>query len=101
VNRKVASLYRLEGFSEIKENLQYWLSKPPQERIEAVDFLRNQINGNTERLQRVARVIHNGIKKTKTPASFDFAQDKLTGVFFFIYSVNLCKSASLFLLRQI
>jgi len=62
MNRKIASLHRLDGFSEIKENLQYWLSRPASERLEAVDYLRNQMHGNTERLQRVVKVIHNAIK---------------------------------------
>ena len=57
MNRKVASLHHLDSFSEIKENLQYWLSRPASERLEAVDYLRRQVNGNTERLQRTARVI--------------------------------------------
>ncbi|MBU1260611.1 MAG: hypothetical protein KKE31_04100 [Planctomycetes bacterium] len=62
MNRGIASLHRLDGFSEIKENLQYWLTKTPQERLEVVDYLRSQVNGNTERLQRVVKVIHNAIK---------------------------------------
>jgi len=43
--------------SSIKEDLAYWLSKPPEERVAAVDYLRRQYNGNTARLQRSARVI--------------------------------------------
>jgi hypothetical protein len=55
--QKVVKKHSLGGFSEVRQNLGYWLSKTPQERLEAVDFLRSQIYGNTERLQRVARVI--------------------------------------------
>lgn len=40
-----------------KDDLKYWLSRPAKERIEAVEFLRKQFNGNTRRLQRVIRVI--------------------------------------------
>ena len=40
-----------------KEDLNYWLSKTPQERVAAVDFLRRQYHGSFERLQRVATII--------------------------------------------
>ena len=43
--------------SSIKDDLEYWLSRPSEERIAAVDFLRKQYHGNTARLQRSARVI--------------------------------------------
>jgi len=39
-----------------KADRDYWLSRPPEERIEAVELLRRQVHGNTARLQRVARV---------------------------------------------
>ena len=42
---------------EVRQNLGYWLSRMPEERLAAVDFLRRQIYGDTERLQRIARVI--------------------------------------------
>jgi hypothetical protein len=48
---------RMSDFSEIKENLAFWLSKAPEERIEAVERLRRERHGNTERLQRIARVV--------------------------------------------
>ena len=38
-------------------DLKYWLSRPPAERVAAVDFLRKQQIGNSERLQRTARVV--------------------------------------------
>jgi hypothetical protein len=41
----------------IKEDLKYWLKKDPTERIFAVDYLRIQAHGNSERLQRIARVV--------------------------------------------
>jgi hypothetical protein len=55
--KKTVAKYRMDSFSEIKQNLQYWLEKTPQERLSAVEFLRSQIYGNTKRLQRTARVI--------------------------------------------
>jgi hypothetical protein len=47
----------MDSLSEIRQNLQYWLTKTPQQRLAAVDSLRAQVYGNTERLQRTARVI--------------------------------------------
>jgi hypothetical protein len=35
----------------------YWLSKPASERIEAVEILRKQLNGNAKRFQRTIRII--------------------------------------------
>ena len=55
--RKTVKKFRLKDYSEIKQNLQYWLNKQPQERIAAVDSLRRQIYGDTKRLQRTARII--------------------------------------------
>jgi hypothetical protein len=53
IDRKVFSVGLM---SEIEKDLTYWLSKTPEERIEAVEFLRQLIFGYdpaTERLQRV------------------------------------------------
>ena len=47
----------LEKDSSIKEDLAYWLSKEPQDRIAAIEFLRRQYHGSSARLQRSARVI--------------------------------------------
>lgn len=55
--KKAVTKNRSAGFSEIEQNLEYWLSKSPEERIEAVEILRRQMYGNTTRLQRVARII--------------------------------------------
>ena len=55
--RKTVSKHRLEASLEIKQNLQYWLSRPPEERLAAVDSLRAQIYGNNVRLKRVVHVI--------------------------------------------
>ena len=55
--RKVAKLYHMDEYDEVRENLRYWLSRPPKERLDAVDELRRQAYGDSERLQRVARVV--------------------------------------------
>jgi len=54
---KVVKKYDKKEFSSVKEDLAYWLSKTPEERIEAIEILRRQVHGNTERLQRTARII--------------------------------------------
>jgi len=54
---RTVTKHRLDTSLEIEQNLQYWLSRPPEERLAAVDSLRAQIYGDTERLQRTARVI--------------------------------------------
>ncbi|MDP3580837.1 MAG: hypothetical protein Q8S39_02810 [Ignavibacteria bacterium] len=42
-------------------DLEYWLSKTPEERIAAVEFLRKQTyeteDGSTPRLQRIVKVV--------------------------------------------
>jgi hypothetical protein len=54
---KIINKRNLYGFLSIKEDLRYWLSKTPEERVAAVDYLRKQYHGSTERLQRSVRVI--------------------------------------------
>ncbi len=57
--QKIVKKYSLrEHLNEgVKNDLKYWLSKSPSERIEAVEFLRRQFHGNTGRLQRVIKII--------------------------------------------
>jgi len=55
--KKVVRKGKLGDFSEVKENLAYWLSKTPEERVAAVEQLRIQRHGTLPRLKRVARVI--------------------------------------------
>ena len=55
--QKIVKKGAVDELSSIEEDLAYWLSKPPEERVAAVDFLRRQYNGNTARLQRSARII--------------------------------------------
>jgi hypothetical protein len=47
----------LRDISEIRQNLEFWMSKSPEERIAAVEWLRRERHGSSERLQRIARVI--------------------------------------------
>jgi hypothetical protein len=61
--KKIVKKNNLEDFSEVKENLAYWLSKTPEERITAVEHLRRQKHGSSARLQRTVRrrkIIHPG-----------------------------------------
>jgi len=39
---KVVNNRNLKDFSSIREDLDYWLSKTPEERVAAVDYLRRQ-----------------------------------------------------------
>ncbi|MFO7891770.1 MAG: hypothetical protein R6V04_15695 [bacterium] len=57
--KKIVKIQSLEEHKKqsIKNDLAYWLSKTPDERISAVEFLRRQYHGNTARLQRSVRVI--------------------------------------------
>jgi len=55
--RKTGQKHDLDNFSEIRQNLEYWLSRPPEERLAAVDALRREYYGDSQRLQRVVRVI--------------------------------------------
>jgi hypothetical protein len=54
---KVVRKSSLHDFQSDRINLAYWLSRPVEERLATVDYLRKQYYGSTERLQRVARVI--------------------------------------------
>ena len=54
---KVVKKRNLRDSSSKQEELAYWLTKTPEERIEAVEYLRRQYYGNSDRLQRVARVV--------------------------------------------
>jgi hypothetical protein len=54
---KTVRIIDLKNDSSIRDDLAYWLSKTPEERISAIEFLRRQYHGSSARLQRVARVI--------------------------------------------
>jgi hypothetical protein len=55
--KKVVRKGNLHGLQSAQQDLSYWLSRPAKERVSTVDYLRKQVYGSTERLQRVARVI--------------------------------------------
>jgi hypothetical protein len=54
---KVVRKISFDNLQSARVDLSYWLSRPAAERVAAVDYLRKQYYGSTERLQRVARVI--------------------------------------------
>jgi hypothetical protein len=54
---RVVKKINLEKDSSTKEDLAYWLSKTPEDRISAIEILRKQYHGSSARLQRCARVI--------------------------------------------
>jgi hypothetical protein len=49
--------FDLKSDSSIRDDLAYWLSKTPEDRIEAIELLRRQFHGSSARLQRFARVV--------------------------------------------
>ena len=55
--RKTVQKHDLDNYSEIRQNLEYWLSRSPEERLAAVDTLRREYYGDSQRLQRVVRVV--------------------------------------------
>ena len=61
--QKIVTKRSLKDPSSIKDDLAYWLSRTPKERVEAVDYFRRQLHGSSERLQRSVRVIQRTQKK--------------------------------------
>jgi len=55
--QKVVRKRKLTDASSQADDLAYWLSRPPDERIEAVERLRRERYGCAVRLERVVRVI--------------------------------------------
>jgi hypothetical protein len=55
--KKVITKSNFKDSASIKADLEYWLSKTPEERVATVDYLRRQYNERGERLQRSVRVI--------------------------------------------
>jgi hypothetical protein len=55
--KKVVTIKDMNDKQLVLDDLNYWLSRSPGERVEAVEYLRRQFHGSSERLQRVARVI--------------------------------------------
>ena len=54
---KVVKKTNLNDKNAALDDLVYWLSKMPGERVAAVDYLRKQAHGDMGRIQKVARVI--------------------------------------------
>ncbi len=54
---KVITKCSLQDWSKVKDDLNYWLSKTPQERVAAVEHLRRRYYGDSARLQRTVRVV--------------------------------------------
>ena len=65
--RKVIKFTTSKEVEESNPDLEYWLSRPPEERLEAVEFLRRQVYGSSARLQRVVRIVDfNGVEQPLT-----------------------------------
>jgi hypothetical protein len=63
---KTVQKHDLDNFLEIRQNLQYWLSQSPEERLAAVDALRREYYGDTHRLQRVALIVQQEQSQAET-----------------------------------
>ena len=57
MTRKTVQKKDLDNYSEIRQNLEYWLSRLPEERLAAVDALSREYYGDLPRIQKVARVV--------------------------------------------
>ena len=55
--QKIVKKHRLQERTTTQEDLAYWLSKTPEERVATVDYLCRQYYGNSTRFQRVTRVV--------------------------------------------
>ena len=55
--QKVVTKRTLNDLSSRKNDLLFWLTKSPEERISTVEYLRRQFYGSAARLQRSARII--------------------------------------------
>jgi hypothetical protein len=57
--QRVIKKQKMHDPSLRRADLRYWLSQPPEARIEAVELLRNQwdADASSKGLQRVARVV--------------------------------------------
>jgi hypothetical protein len=53
---KTVAKFRLDDPEALARDLAYWRGRSAEERLSAVEILRRQVYGDTERLQRVARV---------------------------------------------
>ena len=55
--QKTVTIHRLGDPEMARLDREYWLSRPSEERLAAVDFLRAQFFGTDQRLQRVVEVV--------------------------------------------
>jgi len=55
--QRVVRIKDMKGSDSMADDLKFWLSKSPEERVDAVDYLRRQYDGSTARLQKVVRVV--------------------------------------------
>ena len=55
--RRVVRLTSFEEEERTRPALRYWLSRPPEERLAAVEYLRRQVDEAPARLRRVIRVV--------------------------------------------
>ena len=58
MDRRAFRVTQAEEHGHPRQDLAFWLSRPAQERVAAVEFLRRQFDGSGARLQRVLRVTH-------------------------------------------
>jgi hypothetical protein len=54
--QRVLTISSFDEMERTRPRLRYWLSRPPAERIAAVEFLRRQVDGGRARLRRVHRM---------------------------------------------
>ncbi len=55
--QKIAVKKNLDENNSIIDDLEFWLSKSPEERVSTVEYLRRQYHGSTARLQRTVKII--------------------------------------------
>jgi hypothetical protein len=55
--QKVVHKAKLQEYNEIRQNLEYWLSRTPEERVAAVEFYRRQVYGDIPPIQKVVHII--------------------------------------------
>ena len=55
--QKTVKKINLTEKEQLNSDLNYWLSRTPEERISAVEILRRQYNGNSAGLQRTVKII--------------------------------------------
>ena len=72
---KVVHKFKRGDPAEAQADLKYWLSRPVEERIAAVEILRRQMHGELPPLQRVVRII----KRQRPQASEEPGEPEGTG----------------------